>query len=144
MEVKRESKVRFFSRGVAYDLRWELLWLWACVVATFLQVEEYDSPRGLCCNHRNLGTCSIAMQISGLHFNGCILGIRLQRAGIPSPKVVLLCKHILIMSFIGQDTVHVPAPKLKEANLTPDQMNDTYKQCTEVSLKWERVGKKGK
>lgn len=61
-------------------------------------------------------TCSIAMQISGLHFNGCILGIRLQRAGIPSPKVVLLRKHVLIMSFIGQDTV--PAPKLKEANLT--------------------------
>ena len=106
---------------------------------------------GLCCSHcppgrgvltppedyvHTLGGHVLAMQISGLHFNGCILCIRLQRAGIPCPKVVLLRKHVLIMSFIGQDTV--PAPKLKEANLTPDQMNDAYKQCTKVSSKGER------
>lgn len=57
---------------------------------------------------------------------------RLQRAGIPCPKVVLLRKHILIMSFIGHETI--PAPKLKEAKLTPEQMNDAYKQCTEVGM----------
>lgn len=56
---------------------------------------------------------------------------RLQRAGIPCPKVVLLRKHVLIMSFIGHETI--PAPKLKEAKLTSEEMRDAYKQCTEVS-----------
>ncbi|KAG5875520.1 hypothetical protein JTB14_013675 [Gonioctena quinquepunctata] len=41
--------------------------------------------------------------------------MRLQRAGIPCPQVVTLKKHVLVMSFIGED--HRPAPKLKDARM---------------------------
>lgn len=51
---------------------------------------------------------------------------RLQRAGIPCPEVVLLRKHILVMSFIGND--HIPAPKLKDAILSQDDMSQAYHQ----------------
>ena len=46
------------------------------------------------------------------------------------PEVVLLKKHILVMSFIGRD--QVPAPTLKEAKLSRDQLNSAYQQCTQV------------
>ncbi|CAG9773633.1 unnamed protein product [Ceutorhynchus assimilis] len=39
--------------------------------------------------------------------------MRLRRAGINCPQVVTLKKHILVMSFIGEN--NVPAPKLKDA-----------------------------
>ncbi|XP_004080865.1 serine/threonine-protein kinase RIO3 [Oryzias latipes] len=51
---------------------------------------------------------------------------RMKRAEIPCPEVVLLKKHILVMSFIGKD--HVPAPKLKDAMLSPDDMKAAYHQ----------------
>ncbi|XP_070308841.1 serine/threonine-protein kinase RIO3 isoform X2 [Odocoileus virginianus] len=51
---------------------------------------------------------------------------RMQRAGIPCPTVVLLKKHILVMSFIGHD--QVPAPKLKEVKLSSEEMKDAYYQ----------------
>lgn len=51
---------------------------------------------------------------------------RMQRAGIPCPTVVLLKKHILVMSFIGHD--QVPAPKLKEVKLSSEEMTDAYYQ----------------
>uniref|UniRef100_UPI00398E9DBF serine/threonine-protein kinase RIO3 n=1 Tax=Pristiophorus japonicus TaxID=55135 RepID=UPI00398E9DBF len=51
---------------------------------------------------------------------------RMQKVGIPCPEVVILKKHILVMSFIGQD--HVPAPKLKDVKLSTDDMKRAYYQ----------------
>ncbi|XP_062488823.1 serine/threonine-protein kinase RIO3 isoform X2 [Pezoporus occidentalis] len=51
---------------------------------------------------------------------------RMQNAGIPCPKVVLLKKHVLVMSFIGQD--QVPAPKLKDVTLSSEDMKKAYHQ----------------
>ncbi|XP_041824793.1 serine/threonine-protein kinase RIO3 [Melanotaenia boesemani] len=51
---------------------------------------------------------------------------RMKKAGIPCPEVVLLKKHILVMSFIGKD--HVPAPKLKDAILGSEDMKSAYHQ----------------
>ena len=56
---------------------------------------------------------------------------RLHEGGISCPEVVLLRKHVLIMSFIGQD--QRPAPKLKEATLTQEEMTTAYHQTIEVS-----------
>jgi hypothetical protein len=56
---------------------------------------------------------------------------RLKRGGVLCPEVVVLKKHVLVMSFVGHD--HVPAPKLKEARLVPDKMADAYAQVTQVS-----------
>ncbi|XP_028011570.1 serine/threonine-protein kinase RIO3 isoform X3 [Eptesicus fuscus] len=53
-------------------------------------------------------------------------GGRMQKAGIPCPAVVLLKKHILVMSFIGHD--QVPAPKLKEVKLSNEEMTEAYYQ----------------
>ncbi|KAF2881245.1 hypothetical protein ILUMI_24925 [Ignelater luminosus] len=55
---------------------------------------------------------------------------RLQKAGIPCPEVVALKKHMLIMSFIGED--HNPAPKLKDAVLTADEVELAYDQVIEA------------
>ena len=46
------------------------------------------------------------------------------------PEVVLLRKHILVMSFIGRDQKR--APTLKEAMLSREQMNSAYQQCLQV------------
>ncbi|KAJ1191160.1 hypothetical protein NDU88_000476 [Pleurodeles waltl] len=51
---------------------------------------------------------------------------RMQKAGIPCPEVVMLKKHVLVMSFIGQD--QVPAPKLKEVKLNGEDMKRAYYQ----------------
>lgn len=53
--------------------------------------------------------------------------IRLSRGGVNCPEVVMLRKHVLVMSFIG--TEHNPAPTLKEAKLTPSQLTSAYDQC---------------
>lgn len=60
---------------------------------------------------------------------------RMQRAGIPCPTVVLLKKHILVMSFIGQD--QVPAPKLKEVKLSSEEMKEAYYQTLHVSCAFQ-------
>jgi len=52
---------------------------------------------------------------------------RMHKAGIPCPEVVLLRKHILVMSFIGE--AQNPAPKLKDAKLTSNQFKMAYDQC---------------
>lgn len=44
----------------------------------------------------------------------------MQNAGIPCPQVVILKKHVLVMSFIGQD--QVPAPKLKDVTLSNEDI----------------------
>ncbi|XP_058473612.1 serine/threonine-protein kinase RIO3 isoform X1 [Solea solea] len=51
---------------------------------------------------------------------------RMKKAEIPCPQVVLLKKHILVMSFIGKD--HIPAPKLKDIKLSSDDMKRAYFQ----------------
>ncbi|XP_015279810.1 PREDICTED: serine/threonine-protein kinase RIO3 [Gekko japonicus] len=51
---------------------------------------------------------------------------RMRKAGIPCPQVVTLKKHVLVMSFIGQD--QVPAPKLKEVKLSSEDMKKAYYQ----------------
>lgn len=55
---------------------------------------------------------------------------RMSHAGIRCPKVVLLKKQILVMSFIGNE--QRSAPKLKDVALTPTQGAHAYKQCVEV------------
>ena len=60
-----------------------------------------------------------------------VLFHRLHEGGISCPEVVLLRKHVLIMSFIGQD--QRPAPKLKEATLTQEEMTTAYHQTIQVS-----------
>lgn len=54
----------------------------------------------------------------------------MKKVGILCPEVVILRKHILVMSFIGQD--HVPAPKLKDARLSSDDMKLAYYQVLDV------------
>ncbi|KAF3836374.1 hypothetical protein F7725_028932 [Dissostichus mawsoni] len=51
---------------------------------------------------------------------------RMRKAEIPCPEVVLLKKHILVMSFIGKD--HIPAPKLKDAKLGSEDMKSAFYQ----------------
>uniref|UniRef100_A0A3P8WPG8 Serine/threonine-protein kinase RIO3 n=1 Tax=Cynoglossus semilaevis TaxID=244447 RepID=A0A3P8WPG8_CYNSE len=51
---------------------------------------------------------------------------RMKKAEIPCPQAVLLKKHILVMSFIGED--HVPAPKLKDIMLSSEDMKAAYFQ----------------
>ncbi|XP_003219720.1 serine/threonine-protein kinase RIO3 [Anolis carolinensis] len=58
---------------------------------------------------------------------------RMQKAGIPCPKVVSLKKHVLVMSFIGQD--QVPAPKLKEVKLSSEDMKKAYYQVLNMMQK---------
>ncbi len=57
---------------------------------------------------------------------------RIKKAGVPCPEVVILKKHILVMSFIGKD--HVPAPKLKDAVLSSEDMKKAYYQVLNVSV----------
>lgn len=54
----------------------------------------------------------------------------MQNAGIPCPQVVILKKHVLVMSFIGCD--QVPAPKLKEVKLGSEDMKKAYYQILNV------------
>lgn len=54
----------------------------------------------------------------------------MKKAEIPCPEVVLLKKHILVMSFIGKN--HVPAPKLKDAMLNSEDLKNAYYQVLHV------------
>ncbi|KAF7708010.1 serine/threonine-protein kinase RIO3 isoform X1 [Silurus meridionalis] len=55
---------------------------------------------------------------------------RMKKAGICCPQVVILKKHILVMSFIGQN--QVPAPKLKDVVLSPEDMTNAYYQVVQM------------
>ncbi|KAJ8866566.1 hypothetical protein PR048_032425 [Dryococelus australis] len=59
--------------------------------------------------------------------------VRMQKVGILCPEVVVLKKHVLVMSFIGQD--HRPADKLKDVNLKPSDLAAAYVQTTEMMRK---------
>ncbi|XP_066268340.1 serine/threonine-protein kinase RIO3-like [Branchiostoma lanceolatum] len=61
---------------------------------------------------------------------------RMRRAGIPCPEVVLLRKHILVMSFIGQN--QQPAKKLKDIKLSADQWQQAYAQCLDLMCRMYR------
>lgn len=52
--------------------------------------------------------------------------MRMRKYGILCPEVVLLKKHVLLMSFIGES--HKPAEKLKEAFLKPADLAEAYVQ----------------
>jgi RIO kinase 3 len=54
--------------------------------------------------------------------------MRMRKFGILCPEVVVLKKHILVMSFIGEG--HKPAKKLKEAFLKPAELTEAYLQIT--------------
>ncbi|XP_002736242.1 serine/threonine-protein kinase RIO3-like [Saccoglossus kowalevskii] len=56
--------------------------------------------------------------------------MRMQKIGIRVPEVVLLRKHVLVMSFIGKDAK--PAPKIKYADLTLEDTKDAYQQCIKM------------
>ncbi|KAM3604043.1 uncharacterized protein V6R79_005645 [Siganus canaliculatus] len=52
--------------------------------------------------------------------------IRLQTAGIPSPRPLLLRSHVLLMGFIGRE--NMPAPLLKNASLSESKARELYLQ----------------
>lgn len=54
----------------------------------------------------------------------------MRKFGVPCPSVVVLKKHVLVMSLIGRDN---PAPKLKDAKLSVADLQDAYEQTVEVS-----------
>ena len=54
--------------------------------------------------------------------------VRIHAAGIPSPKPLLLKSHVLIMEFLGQDGW--PAPRLKDAGLSPSKARELYRQVS--------------
>jgi len=56
----------------------------------------------------------------------------MKKCGIPCPSVVLLKKHVLVMSFIGEG--QNPAPKLKDAKLSDAEYELVYDQCVQVCL----------
>ncbi|KAG8225152.1 hypothetical protein J437_LFUL006176 [Ladona fulva] len=64
--------------------------------------------------------------------------VRMQKAAIPCPQVVILKKHILVMSFIGDGEPNRAAPKLKDAILTPDQYVSAYNQIVDAMIRMYR------
>ncbi|KAL3183214.1 hypothetical protein MRX96_034266 [Rhipicephalus microplus] len=56
---------------------------------------------------------------------------KIERAGLPCPSVVLLKKHLLVMSFVGVDGV--PAPQLREAALVGEQLESAYAQTVQLA-----------
>jgi len=60
--------------------------------------------------------------------------VKMAKGGIRVPDVVVLKKHVLVMSFIGQDGT--PAPKLKDAaeRLSKVQMESAYNQVVDMMV----------
>ena len=57
-------------------------------------------------------------------------GCRLRAGGVSCPEVVLLKKHVLVMSFIGEDMK--PAPQVREVQFSRSQLQSAYQQCIKV------------
>ena len=57
----------------------------------------------------------------------------MRKFDIPCPRVQLLRKHILVMTFIGKD--QIPAPKIKDAKLPSEDLQIAYNQIISVSDK---------
>ena len=51
---------------------------------------------------------------------------RLYAAEIPCPQPILLKLHILVMSFIGDSVNEIPAPLLKDAQLSEQEAKRLY------------------
>eukprot|EP00002_Diphylleia_rotans_P024616 TRINITY_DN4868_c0_g1_i1.p1 TRINITY_DN4868_c0_g1~~TRINITY_DN4868_c0_g1_i1.p1 ORF type:complete len:382 (+),score=94.75 TRINITY_DN4868_c0_g1_i1:56-1201(+) len=62
---------------------------------------------------------------------------RLQSAGIPSPKPLVLRLHVLLMTFIGKDGW--PAPRLKDASLNEEQLAKGYIDLVKIMRKMYHV-----
>ena len=56
--------------------------------------------------------------------------LRIEKVGIPCPRLVKRRDHVIVMSFIGQD--RQPAPQLKYANLKGRDMSEAYSQCVDM------------
>lgn len=56
--------------------------------------------------------------------------MKMRKFGIRCPEVVILKKHVLIMSFLGND--NKPAPKLKDANLNEEELQQAYDQSIQL------------
>lgn len=59
--------------------------------------------------------------------------MRMQNIGINVPEVVMLKKHVLVMSFIGDNSI--AAPKLKDALLSPAEWIVAYDEVVEAMSK---------
>jgi RIO kinase 3 len=64
--------------------------------------------------------------------------MRLQKIGLNCPDMVILKKHILVMSFIGKD--NKPAPKLSDVILKPENWQSVYNEVVEGMHKMFNVG----
>ncbi|XP_023244343.1 serine/threonine-protein kinase RIO3-like [Centruroides sculpturatus] len=62
---------------------------------------------------------------------------RMRKAGLLCPEVVILQKHVLVMSFIGSDSR--PAPKLKDAKLSTSSLSDAYIQTIEIMKRMFKI-----
>lgn len=62
---------------------------------------------------------------------------RMRKAGLLCPEVVVLQKHVLVMSFIGNDST--PAPKLKDAKLSMSNLSDAYIQTVEIMKRMYKI-----
>lgn len=65
--------------------------------------------------------------------------MRLQEAGIPAPVPLLLKPPVLIMSFFGQDGW--PAPRLKDASLSPSRLAKLYSRVCMLMRRMFRVAR---
>ncbi|XP_055859021.1 serine/threonine-protein kinase RIO3 [Episyrphus balteatus] len=65
--------------------------------------------------------------------------MRMRDAGINCPDVVTLKKHVLVMSFIGDN--HNAAPKLKDARLSEAELSLAYEEIIEMMHRLHNVAK---
>ncbi|XP_063386796.1 serine/threonine-protein kinase RIO3 [Cydia fagiglandana] len=64
--------------------------------------------------------------------------MRMQKIGLNCPDMICLKKHILVMSFIGRD--NKPAPKLRDAILSPEKWESVYKEVVDGVHKLYKEG----
>lgn len=57
----------------------------------------------------------------------------LRKTGIDCPDAVSLKKHVLVMTFLGNDAR--PSPQLREANLNDIQLRQSYEQVVDIMIK---------
>ncbi|KNC83717.1 atypical/RIO/RIO1 protein kinase [Sphaeroforma arctica JP610] len=65
--------------------------------------------------------------------------IRLFQAGIPTPRMIMLRQHVLVMEFLGKDGW--AAPRLKDATISADRHRSLYMQCVKDMRKMFHVCK---
>ncbi|XP_055859023.1 serine/threonine-protein kinase RIO3-like [Episyrphus balteatus] len=65
--------------------------------------------------------------------------LRMRHAGINCPDVIVLKKHVLVMSFFGKR--QMSAPKLRHALLSDDELSIAYKEIVEMMHKLYNVAK---